>query len=124
MFQGLWYQEEYDEYVILAIGKANGRTLKTDADITEITLTVKSTADGEIITMNGTSETAPIGAFWSGDDEWLGVGEWDTEFHEHYEDYTLVVPPSDLQTVDLPLVGKDLISYEDVSSTVKVGTSG
>ena len=120
MFQGLSYQEEYDEYIILALGKLEDGSIVADPDVEEITFTV----DGETLTLNGTSEQTPLGAFWSSDDMWAGMGEWDTKYQMHNEDYTLITPPENLTTTDMPLAGKNIISEDEVASTVKVGTSG
>ena len=98
--QNLAYSSNYDAGIQMWFGN-NGESVTPNKTITEVTYTI----DGNTITLNGTSEDLILSCFWTDDNSWTGYSEWNSVYTELKEDLTLVTPPAELKTQDMPVEG-------------------
>ncbi len=120
--QNLAYDEDYDAAIALYVATISGNNVVIDDNATEITYTIS----GNTITMNNTSETNFLSAFWTDDKSWSGYGEWNTVLTEYVQNLTPVAAPTDITLTEMPLAGVFYADIEDevgteLSTTVKVG---
>ncbi len=98
--QNLYYSSNYDAGIQMWFGN-NGESVTPNRTITEVTYTI----DGNTITLNGASEDLILSCFWTDDNSWTGYSEWNSVYTEVKEDLTLVTPPAELKTQDMPVEG-------------------
>lgn len=120
LFQNLSYNSQYDACIMTAFSTIDSDGyFVPDKTVTEVTYTIGENT----ITLNGCDEEHFLGAFWTDDDSWQGFGEWNTVLTEYVPNYTLITPPEDLATTEMPLSGMD-VEGSELTGTVKVGMDG
>ena len=122
--QNLYYGSSYDAAVATAMADYDPETgLTHDTETTQVTYTIDNEAG--TITLNGTSATKRLTAFWTDDDSWSGYSEWNTVLTEKAPLVVpdVVTPPVGLVTEDWTFAGYNS-DYEATEFTLQVGLDG
>ena len=122
--QNLYYGSSYDAAVATAMADYDSETgLTHDTETTQVTYTIDNEAG--TITLNGTSATKRLTAFWTDDDSWSGYSEWNTVLTEKAPLVVpdVVTPPAGLVTEDWTFAGYNS-DYEATEFTLQVGLDG
>ena len=122
--QNLYYGSSYDAAVATAMADYDSETgLTHDTETTQVTYTIDNEAG--TITLNGTSATKRLTAFWTDDDSWSGYSEWNTVLTEKAPLVVpdVVTPPAGLVTEDWTFAGYNS-DNEATEFTLQVGLDG
>ena len=122
--QNLYYGSSYDAAVATAMADYDPETgLTHDTETTQVTYTIDNEAG--TITLNGTSATKRLTAFWTDDDSWSGYSEWNTVLTEKAPLVVpdVVTPPAGLVTEDWTFAGYNS-DNEATEFTLQVGLDG
>ena len=119
--QVLYYDEAYQTNVVMGVGKMEGYDLYLDPKVKSVTYTLSE--DEKTITLEGSSNMTPLGAYWGDNEEFAGRAEWETELTLYVQKLSVTHLPDGVNTTDMPLAGTRFIAgaKEQVGSTVKVG---
>ena len=105
--QRLYYSSNYDATVSLRWSKRSGtNVIPADETAENFTFTVDETA--KTISLNGTSSSVMMSAFWDDDDTWEGYSVWETVYYCGVVD--IFLEPKDITDGDITKALNDSIA--------------
>ena len=126
--QNLAYSASYDAGIQLAWATLSSSSVVADANVTTAVFTIA----GDVISLQNSSSSSFLTAFWSDDASWTGTGDYESVYTPYEANVELVTLPDGLIPVERPIEAAfyaSLSDYqadnkEDVSTTVKVAVDG